>query len=81
VRLALYLLLYTGQRECDVIAMQWDHIRDGMIRVKQCKTSEVVWIAIDPALQAVPDASHQRIHSQFRAWKAICKQQCSGQGN
>src|SRR5262249_44856716 len=47
LRLALYLLLYTGQRECDVITMQWDHIRDGMIRVKQRKTGEVVWIAID----------------------------------
>jgi integrase len=55
LRLALYLLLYTGQRECDVITMQWDHIRDGMIRVKQCKTSEVVWIAIDPVLQPVLD--------------------------
>ena len=55
VRLALYLLLYTGQRECDDITMQWNHIRDGMIRVKQCKTNEVVWIAIDPALQPVLD--------------------------
>jgi integrase len=55
LRLALYLLLYTGQRECDVITMRWDHIRDGMIRVKQRKTSEVVWIAIDPALRAILD--------------------------
>ena len=55
LRLALYLLLYTGQRECDVITMQWDHIRDGMIRVKQRKTSEVVWIAIDPALRLILD--------------------------
>lgn len=55
VRLALYLLLYTGQRECDVITMQWDHIRDGVIRVKQRKTAEVVWITIDPALRAVID--------------------------
>jgi integrase len=55
LRLALYLLLYTGQRECDVITMQWEHIRDGMIRVKQRKTSEVVWIAIDPALRPVLD--------------------------
>lgn len=55
VRLALYLLLYTGQRECDVITMQWDHIRDDTIRVKQRKTGEVVWIAIDPALRPVLD--------------------------
>jgi len=57
LRLALYLLLYTGQRECDVITMQWDHIRDGMICVKQRKTGEVVWIAIDPALQPALDAT------------------------
>ena len=30
--------------------MQWDHIRDGTIRVKQRKTGEVVWIPIDPVL-------------------------------
>jgi integrase len=53
LRLALSLLLYTGQRECDVITMQWEHIRDGMIRVKQRKTGEVVWIAIDPTLRPI----------------------------
>jgi integrase len=55
LRLALYLLLYTGQREGDVITMQWDHIRDNMIRVKQRKTGEVVWIDIDPELKQVLD--------------------------
>jgi len=54
-RLALYLLLYTGQRECDVITMQWSHISDDTIRVKQRKTGEVVWISIDPALRAILD--------------------------
>ena len=53
LRLALYLLLYTGQRECDVITMQWSHIRDDMIHVKQRKTGESVWIPIDPALRAI----------------------------
>jgi integrase len=57
VRRALYLLLYTGQRMCDAITMQWSHIRDGMIRVKQRKTGEVVWIPIDPALQSIVDAT------------------------
>jgi integrase len=55
LRLALYLLLYTGQREGDVIAMQWDHIRDNMIRIKQQKTDEVVWIDIDPEFKRVLD--------------------------
>ena len=57
LRLALNLLLYTGQRESDVTTMRWDHIRDGTIRVKQRKTSEVVWIPIDPVLQETLDAT------------------------
>src|SRR5262245_35786082 len=55
VRLALYLLLYTGQRESDVITMRWDDIRDGIVHVKQRKTGERVWIAIDPNLQPILD--------------------------
>jgi integrase len=35
--------------------MQWDQIRDNMIRVKQRKTGEVVWIPIDPELKRVLD--------------------------
>ena len=48
-RLGLDLLLYTGQRESDVVAMQWDHIDGETIRVKQRKTGEVVWIPLHPA--------------------------------
>jgi integrase len=53
VRLALYLLLYTEQRESDVITMQWSHIQDDLIEVKQRKTDETVWIAIDPNLRRI----------------------------
>jgi len=59
--LGLSLLLYTGQRESDVVAMQWQHIELGknpesdLIRVKQRKTDEVVWIPLHPALRAVLD--------------------------
>jgi integrase len=55
LRLALYLLLYTGQRECDVITMRWSDIRDGTIHIKQRKTGESVYVPIDPALQSVLD--------------------------
>jgi integrase len=56
VRLGLFLLLYTAQRESDVVTMQWQHIDeehvDGpRIRVRQRKTGEVVWIPLHPALK------------------------------
>jgi integrase len=57
MRLALYLLLYTGQREIDVIAMKWTDVqRRGdvdMIFVKQQKTDTKVWIPIHPKLAAL----------------------------
>jgi integrase len=68
MRLGLYLLLYTAQRESDVVTMQWDHIQwdakanCNVIRVKQRKTGEVVWIPILPALQAALDQT-PRINS------------------
>jgi integrase len=39
-RLALALLLYTGQRRSDVVRMGWQHINDGYISVTQQKTGE-----------------------------------------
>lgn len=57
MRLALYLLLYTGQREIDVIAMKWTDVqRRGdvdMIHVVQQKTGSKVWIPIHPKLAAL----------------------------
>lgn len=58
MRLGLFLLLYTAQRESDVVTMQWQHIdwqhvKGPRIRVKQQKTDEPVWIPLHPALRAV----------------------------
>ncbi len=60
--LALALLLYTGQRESDVVAMRWDQIKwyhdEGPhIHVKQRKTGEPVWIPLHPRLRATLDAA------------------------
>lgn len=49
-RLALALLLYTGQRRSDVVRMGWRDVVGGMIRVKQVKTGEVLDIPIHEAL-------------------------------
>jgi len=49
-RLALNLLLYTGQRRGDVIRMGRQHMRDGFIHVRQQKTGIELIIPIHEAL-------------------------------
>lgn len=52
-RLAFTLLLYTGQRRSDVVRMGRQHIRDGVIQVRQVKTGTELFIPIHPVLQDV----------------------------
>jgi integrase len=52
-RLALALLLYSGQRRSDVVRMGRQHIRDGVLTVKQQKTGKPLAIPVHPHLQAV----------------------------
>src|SRR6516162_8527665 len=49
-RLALALLLYTGQRRGDVIRMGAQHIRNGALHVKQEKTGTELIIPVHPTL-------------------------------
>lgn len=56
-RLALALLLYTGQRRSDVVKMGRQHIRDGRIHLTQKKTLTPLAIPILPALQREIDAA------------------------
>ena len=57
-RLALALLLYTGQRRSDVVRMGRQHIRNGALTVKQQKTgTELPPIPVLPELQAVLNAT------------------------
>jgi integrase len=51
-RLALELLLGTGQRRGDVVSMGWQHHRDGRIFVSQQKTRSKLLIPIGPSLKA-----------------------------
>jgi integrase len=53
LRLALHLLLYTGQREGDVVRMKWDDIHDDEILVLQEKTGTKVWIPLHRDLKAL----------------------------
>lgn len=54
-RLALLLLLYTGQRRSDVIRMGRQHTEGDTIRVKQSKTSAQLVIPMHPDLRVVID--------------------------
>jgi integrase len=57
-RLALTLLLYTGQRRSDVVRMGRQHIRGGnKIAVRQQKTGEPLLIPMHPRLRAAIDAT------------------------
>lgn len=56
-RLALDLLLFTGQRRSDVVQMARSNIRDGSIRVVQVKTGEALWLPIHPRLAASIEAT------------------------
>jgi integrase len=52
-RLALALLIYTGQRRGDVIRMGRQHIRSGRLELRQGKTGTALVLPLHPELQAV----------------------------
>jgi integrase len=56
-RLALGLLVYTAQRRGDVLRMGRQHIRDGMLTVRQEKTGVALAIPIHSDLKAILDAT------------------------
>ncbi|MBP6031543.1 MAG: tyrosine-type recombinase/integrase [Sphingobium sp.] len=55
-RLAMMLMLWTGQRRSDMIHMGRQHIEKGRIRVRQQKTGRVLLLLIAPQLQSALDA-------------------------
>jgi integrase len=63
-RLALALLLHTGQRRGDVIRMGAQHIRNGALHVRQEKTGAELVIPVHPDLAAVIAAA-PRDHLTF----------------
>jgi integrase len=52
-RLAMALLLNTGQRRSDVVRMGHQHVSKGRIQVKQQKTGAHLWIPVHPDLVAI----------------------------
>jgi integrase len=56
-RLALALLLYTAQRRSDVVRMGRQHVRDGVVHVRQQKTGAMLAIPLHSALASVIEAA------------------------
>jgi integrase len=56
-RLALELLLHTAQRRADVIRLGPQHVRGGVLSVRQQKTGKTLAIPVSPALAAALDAT------------------------
>jgi integrase len=56
-RLALALLLYTGQRRGDVVLIGQQHIKKGVLSIRQQKTKAEVDIPVLPELQEVLNAT------------------------
>jgi len=54
-RLAFALLLYTAQRRGDVVRMGLQHIKDGILSIKQQKTGMLVEVPVHPELKAILD--------------------------
>ena len=56
-RLALALLLYTAQRRSDIVRMGRQHVRDGVVHVRQQKTGAMLAIPLHPELAAIIEAT------------------------
>jgi integrase len=56
-RLAFALLLYTAQRRADVIKLGRQHLRDGLLHVRQSKTGKPLAIPLHTELRAALDAT------------------------
>ncbi len=65
---AMEIAIYTGQRQGDVLAMQWGDIESGMIAVTQRKTGARLLIPIHPdlaaALNKIPRAHLAIVHTE-----------------
>jgi integrase len=56
-RLAMALMLYTGQRRSDAVTMGRQHVSNGRISVRQQKTAARLQVPLHPELVAILDAT------------------------
>jgi integrase len=60
LQLALLLALWTGQRQGDLLALRWDAVVDGALRLRQSKRGARVVVPISATLKAALDATERR---------------------
>lgn len=65
MRLAMFLAIYTGQRQSDCLAMRWSQYDGTAITLKQVKTGVDLWIPVHSALKAELDAAKGQSKSVF----------------
>jgi integrase len=58
-RLAMGLMLYTGQRRSDMVKMGWQHLAGNRVRVHQLKTDEMLSIPVHPELATILAAAER----------------------
>ncbi len=59
-RLAFALMLYLAQRRSDVVGLGWQHVKDGVITLRQIKTNTPLALPIHPDLAAVLQKSSKK---------------------
>jgi integrase len=64
-RLAFELLLNTGQRRGDIVRMGRQHVRDGVLSIRQQKTGTLIEVPVLPDLQLALDAMSKSEHLTF----------------
>ncbi|WP_249204564.1 site-specific integrase [Acetobacter thailandicus] len=73
-RLAMSLMLYTGQRRSDVVRMGPGDVQNGMIYVRQEKTDACLWIPLHSELQDVTQimgGGQSNVFIQIAGWQLI----------
>jgi integrase len=68
-RLALTLLLYTGQRRGDVIRMGRQHVSDGSLHIRQEKTGAVLTIPVHAVLAGIITAMPREHLTFLTTWR------------
>jgi integrase len=63
LQLALLLALWTGQRQGDLLTLQWEDIVDGAIRLRQSKRGARVVVPVSATLKAALEVTERRANT------------------
>lgn len=78
VKLAMEIALLTGQRQGDILSLQWSQIQDVGIIVEQAKTGKRLAIEVTPALEKVLDRCWQLPKGGCDGGEYVITRRCGG---